>query len=306
MPILVSIIIPTYKRTSTLLTTIQSVLNQTYKNIEIIVVDDNGAGTEFQEETKVILAEYIKNGEITYIAHEQNKNGSAARNTGLKASHGTYINFLDDDDKLYPRKTEEQVNRLQNTDDSIGATYCNSRIIHYQSITHRLIEKTSDVSKEGNLCREYILGQAKFNTSMIMFKRSAIEYIGGFDESFARHQDYEMMIRFFRHYKIVCTSMEPLAIYDQTSNRINTPNCERDFMMKNKLMTLFAEDFEMLGAKNEIGHYLWLRCAINSALKKNYEYVRNSLKLCQEYKKITFKEYLKLLKALSVGYLKRD
>lgn len=302
--VMVSVIIPTYKRAATLLDAIQSVLNQTYKNIEIIIVDDNGKGTDEQLKTEKLLKQYIKNEQIIYVVHEYNKNGSAARNTGLMVSHGTYINFLDDDDKLYPLKIEKQVQRLQLTDESIGATYCNSQITHYQNITHRKIIKLSNVEREGNLCIEYILGKARFNTSMIMFKRSAIEYIGGFDESYVRHQDYEMMIRFFRYFKIVCTAVEPLAVYDQTSDRINTPNCEKDFLMKQKLISDFSADFEKYRAKNEIAHYLWLKCAINSALKKDRTYIEKSLKLCREYGKITFREYLKLLRGLIVGYVK--
>lgn len=302
---LVSIIIPTYKRSNTILSTIQSVLSQTYQNIEIIVVDDNGKGTMFQCETQKLLAKLIEDKKITYVLHETNKNGSAARNTGLKISKGEYINFLDDDDILMPTKIEEQVRCLQNTDSKVGATYCNSRIIHYQSLTHKLIEKLSDVSDEGNLCKEYILGLCKFNTSMIMFKRTAIEQINGFDESFIRHQDYELMIRFFRHYNIVCTSLQPLAIYDQTSERVNAPDCEKDFIMKEKLMSLFSDDFEKIKAKNEIGHYLWLRCAYNSSLKRNYKYVRLSLIKSRAYGCITYKEYMKLFKSIIIGLLKK-
>lgn len=301
---LVSVIIPTYKRATTLLDAIRSVLNQTYKNIEIVIVDDNGKGTYEQLETERLLKQYIENQQIIYIVHEYNKNGSAARNTGLMASHGAYINFLDDDDKMYPQKIEKQVQRLEFTDESIGATYCNSQITHYQNITHKKIVKFSNIEKEGNLCIEYILGKARFNTSMIMFKRSAIEYIGGFDESYTRHQDYEMMIRFFRYFKIVCTAVEPLAIYDQTSDRINTPNCEKDFLMKQKLMSDFSADFEKYRAKNDVAHYLWLRCAINSALKRNPIYIEKSLTLCREYGKITLGEYLKLLRGRIVGYVK--
>ena len=301
---LVSIIVPTYKRPEILINTINSVLNQTYKNIELIIVDDNGLGSEFQLITEALLKNYIDNGKVIYIAHKKNKNGSAARNTGLKSSHGEYINFLDDDDRLFPNKIMKQVLRLQNTDDLIGATYCNSKIVHIQNLTHRLIEKESNITIEGNLCRQYILGLTKFNTSMIMFKRKAIDHIGGFDESFTRHQDYEMMIRFFRHYNIVCTSIKPLAIYDQTSNRINSPDCKKDFLMKQKLISNFAVDFERLGAKNEICHYLWIRCAINSALKRNKEYLQKSLTSCKEYGNITLKEYLKLIRTICVGYFK--
>ena len=96
---LVSVIIPTYKRPDYLDRAIDSVLNQTYNNIEIIVVDDNNPNTEGRERTEKIMRRYENNPHVIYIKHEYNKNGSAARNTGFKASHGVYLAFLDDDDQ---------------------------------------------------------------------------------------------------------------------------------------------------------------------------------------------------------------
>ena len=95
---LVSVIIPTYKRSKSLNRAIDSVLSQTYPNIEIIVVDDNGKGSKYQIETEKSLENYIKTDKIKYITHDVNRNGSAARNTGFKHSMGEYINFLDDGD----------------------------------------------------------------------------------------------------------------------------------------------------------------------------------------------------------------
>ena len=80
----VSVIIPTYKRSKYLIRAINSILNQTYKNVEIIVVDDNGKNTPDQIETEKELQKYINNKHIIYSVHEKNKNGAAARNTGVK------------------------------------------------------------------------------------------------------------------------------------------------------------------------------------------------------------------------------
>ena len=88
---LVSIVIPTYARPTNLIRAIESVLAQTYAPIEIIVVDDNGVNTPFQKETENLLSSYIFDGKITYLKHEVNRNGSAARNTGTRASHGEII-----------------------------------------------------------------------------------------------------------------------------------------------------------------------------------------------------------------------
>src|SRR5690554_8001037 len=95
---LVSIIIPTYKQLDKLKRSIDSVLMQSYENIEIIVVDDNGYDSEYSSLVNTLMEEYINNKKVKYIKHKVNKNGSAARNTGIRHSNGDYIMFLDDDD----------------------------------------------------------------------------------------------------------------------------------------------------------------------------------------------------------------
>lgn len=106
---------------------VESVLSQTYSNIEIIVVDDKGIGTEYQIQTEQELAEYIASDTIQYIQHEVNKNGSAARNTGLQIAQGKYVNFLDDD-VMISNKISSQVEILEKNS-CYDAAYCNSKIV---------------------------------------------------------------------------------------------------------------------------------------------------------------------------------
>lgn len=195
---LVSIVIPTFARPDNLIRAIESVLNQTYKNIEIIVVDDNGKDSPNQIETENLLKDYIGK-KISYIKHDINKNGSAARNTGLYNSNGYFVNFLDDDDVFSPLKIELQVNKLLEFSE-FDACYCNSLLQgkNRNIVTHNL--------KEGDLTLDVLTGRAIFNTSTILFRRKALLDINGWDESFQRHQDWELIIRFFRKYKICIVS----------------------------------------------------------------------------------------------------
>ena len=103
---LVSVVIPTYGRSNLLGRAIDSVLNQTYGNIEIIVVDDNGIGNSHQRQTEELLQKYIERNEIIYIKHQKNSGGSVARNTGIRSSKGEYVALLDDDDEWFPDKLE--------------------------------------------------------------------------------------------------------------------------------------------------------------------------------------------------------
>jgi glycosyltransferase involved in cell wall biosynthesis len=88
-----SIVIPTYNRADLILDTLESVLSQTYKEFEVIVVDNCST-----DNTKDVLLPYIQNGSISFIQHEKNYERSKSRNTGIKHAKGDYITFLDSDD----------------------------------------------------------------------------------------------------------------------------------------------------------------------------------------------------------------
>ena len=94
----VSIIIPTYGGSESLLKSVDSVLLQDYSEFEIIVVDDNDPDTDARKKTELLMGKYTNDPRVKYIKHERNKNGSAARNTGFIESEGEYICLLDDDD----------------------------------------------------------------------------------------------------------------------------------------------------------------------------------------------------------------
>src|SRR5699024_12399636 len=94
----VSVIMPTYKRADMLERAINSVLNQTYNDVELIVVDDNNPNTVYRKETSKVMKKYKNYNRVRYIKHERNMNGAVARNTGIFYSTGELITFLDDDD----------------------------------------------------------------------------------------------------------------------------------------------------------------------------------------------------------------
>ena len=109
---LVSVIIPTYGRPNLLLRAINSVLNQSYSNIEIIVVDDNNPGSLERDQTQKLLEKYIQENKIMYIKMDKNVGGALARNKGVEVCSGALICFLDDDDEYLPNKIELQVNKF--------------------------------------------------------------------------------------------------------------------------------------------------------------------------------------------------
>jgi glycosyltransferase involved in cell wall biosynthesis len=195
---LVSVIIPTYGGGEKLASSVLSVLDQSYKSIEIIIVDDNGVGTENQILTKKRLEEFLSDPRIIYICHEKNKNGSAARNTGFANSKGEYIALLDDDDIFDKDKLLVQVKSLSENLE-YGMSYCSYE--KYNS-NGKLIE-TVEAKKSGDLLYPILSHEVSLTSGSLLIRRSVWESVNGFDESFGRHQDWEFVARVASKYKII-------------------------------------------------------------------------------------------------------
>lgn len=116
MVVKVSIVIPIFNSEMVVMEAVDSCINQTYENIEIIVIDDGST-----DGSRLLLNEYILGGQIKYY-YQENKERSAARNFGLDVASGDYINFLDSDDVLYRNKIEKEVFFLERNKDFF-ATY---------------------------------------------------------------------------------------------------------------------------------------------------------------------------------------
>ena len=258
---LVSIIIPTYSRPNNITRSIDSVISQTYNNIEVIVVDDNGEVTPYQLETEKALHDYIKQNIIKYIKHDVNKNGSAARNTGFRACRGEYVNFLDDDDVFMRDNIHIKVNSLINTPSSIGGTFSP---VCYIKLDHlgKKIEYPSYYNKEGNVLEDFLIGRAMFNTSGVLFKRDVIAQLNGFDESFVRHQDFELMIRFFRNYTVKLASSKPLYYMDTTSDGSHSRIISNRFMFEHDFLSTFKEDLSAQKCYHSVCHFLYWQCCL--------------------------------------------
>lgn len=193
----VSVIIPTYMRSGSVLTAVESVMNQTYPNIEVIVVDDNGIGSTEQNNTYKKLERYIGKGKIIYIPHLKNINGAAARNTGLRRAIGKYVALLDDDDYYLPDKIKKQVTFMESRDESWGACYTGYK----RKLKSGDREYTK--GKDGSLVKEILLNKVDMcSGSTLLFRKSIIEDCGYFDESLKRHQDYQFVLTIAVRYQI--------------------------------------------------------------------------------------------------------
>lgn len=196
---LVSVIIPTHGRPQYIERAILSVARQIYKNIEIIIVDDNGCGTEYQIITQEIIEKIQKNYPVKYIVHEKNKGGAIARNTGIELALGQYVTFLDDDDEYLKEKISLQLSSMKACRSEVSlcnAIYCNIKgeTIKYEG---RAIGK--------NL-RDFLLSGNAL-TPMIMVKRNLLISAGCFDSA-PRYQDHLLMLKLLSATQFECCIVE--------------------------------------------------------------------------------------------------
>lgn len=198
---LVSIIIPTHNGSMFIQRAVNSVLNQTYSPLELIVVDDNGRGNEEQVNTERQLQHYIEEKKLRYLVHDEHQNGSAARNTGARVAMGEFLAFLDDDDEYPSERIRESVSRLNELDDSYALVY-HSRIIYDATKTPEKYKKTQIAKRNGFIAKYLLLNRSTINTNTFLIRKSNYCQIDGFDESFLRHQDYEFSVRVASRWKV--------------------------------------------------------------------------------------------------------
>lgn len=240
---LVSVVITSFRGSENIKRALDSVCNQTYPSIEIIVVDDNDPDTEERKKTESIMKKYISDHpskSIMYVCHPRNMNGAVARNTGVNHAKGEYIQLLDDDDVLFPKKIEKSVAIIEKEDTdgvlcSVAAcTGTKINVISGARESIGLSEKRAEMM--------LVPGFLGTGSNIFVAKKSYDE-LGGFDSSFIRMQDLEFMMRFFRRHK--CSLLDEVLIIKADNNRkIGWTNYKKQCDFKIKFWTKYEKDFE--------------------------------------------------------------
>ncbi|MCK4529078.1 glycosyltransferase, partial [candidate division WOR-3 bacterium] len=190
----VSVIIPTYNRVHLIGRAIQSVLEQSYQDFEIIVVDD--ASTDNTGE----VVRSLKDERIRYIRHEKNKGAAAARNTGIKVARGEYIAFQDSDDEWLPEKLEKQMKAFDNAPPEVGVVYTDMQRINEDGgieywHSPRILPEDGIIYKDALDYRVMNIG-----IQSAVIKKECFDKVGMFDERFPRFIDLELFIRLSKYY----------------------------------------------------------------------------------------------------------
>ena len=191
---MVSVIIPVYNSEKYISEAVESVLNQTYRNREVIVINDGST-----DGTERALEPYM--GQINYFFQE-NRGVAAARNIGIRSSQGSYIAFLDSDDIWMPKKLENQVNYM------IGHPefkFLYSDYVYFNDDNLGVkdsIPLHRNAKSAGCIFHNLVMSSHFIHTSTVLAKREVMEEVGGFDERFKLGEDYELWLRISAIYDI--------------------------------------------------------------------------------------------------------
>ncbi|MBQ3499006.1 MAG: glycosyltransferase family 2 protein [Clostridia bacterium] len=196
MPTKVSVIVPTHNRPHFLGRTIDSLLAQTYRHTEVVVVDDNSPDSPARADTQALMKKYENNANVIYIQNERSLGGGPARNAGIAVASGDYVTFLDDDDVYLPEKIDTQLSFMLANDLDMSFTDVFLHSADGKLVEYRRHSYVDDCSNEA-LFRQHIL-HSLCPTSTFMIKRSFILSTDGF-RSVPMGQDFMLMWDMLEH-----------------------------------------------------------------------------------------------------------
>ena len=225
----ISVILTTYNGSSRgyLSSAIESVLTQSYQNFELLIIDDGST-----DNTKKTCSSYLENDRIRYL-YQENTGLAGARNTGIRASSGEFLCFLDDDDVWKPEKLQKQLEFIQNRLSGVnnwGLIFTWLELIDEQGevISYR------GHHQEGRLYRNLLFGNTVDAPSSVLIRREVFDNVGLFDESFENCQDWDMWLRISKEYMIFPVK-EYLVQHREHRDRISFDN-EKIFRYENAVI----------------------------------------------------------------------
>ena len=220
----VSIIIPTYNCARYIGRALDSVCAQTYKDYEILVVDDGST-----DDTKDVVMQYGR--KVTYL-YQQNRGVSAARNHAILKANGELLAYLDADDMWYPEKLERQVAFLD-VHQECGMVHSEMSVINEQDeILHlRFYEETKRSVPQG-YCVQQLLTRCHIQTLTVVERRDTFDHVGGFDERLPIAQDYLHWIMIAAEGQALGYLAEPLGKYRWRTGSLigNHPRLLEDYL----------------------------------------------------------------------------
>ncbi|MEX2617721.1 MAG: glycosyltransferase family A protein [Alphaproteobacteria bacterium] len=243
----VTVIIPTFDRAHILPRAIDSVLEQSFGDFELLVIDDAS-----HDETKDVVAQY-SDPRLQYIKLEKNGGVAAARNSGIRRARGDYIAFLDSDDEWLSEKLALQVGLLDRLPKSTGLVYSAIEILGRESGVEILVPETHGYPHRAHLSGTFI-GAGGSN---IMIRKDVTRMIGFFDESLPAIEDFDFCLRVGRFFRIEFID-QPLVRYHDTvqesdcqaGDQRRSRNFMRNFQARHELFRRNRHEMHDLGVEH--------------------------------------------------------
>jgi len=248
---LISVIIPTYNRMHIIKDAIETVLNQSYQNFEIVIVDD-GSTDNTQEVVK-----NFNDSRIKYIYQSNSGKPSIARNTGIKQASGNFIAFLDSDDFWHPQMLERHINAFNNNP-NVGFTINWNSYVSFEG--NELYQKACLANNQIEYIR-YILLNPDYTypgPSGSLVKKECFDKVGIFDEELDFCEDWDLFFRLAVCYEMynIKETLTYVRVHKKSFTRNNQDNFPK---FKNSYLTFLQKAFEnknlpldMLSIKNEV------------------------------------------------------
>lgn len=229
---LVTVVITTYKRKVEQISKgIESVLKQTYSNLELIIVDDSPDNFEWRNDVKRYCEEISKRDlRVNYVQQPENMGACVARNRGLGLAKGEFISFLDDDDVYVTNRIEKMIPLFK---ENVVLAYSGSVIINKKINTKKYYFNENE-SRKKDIQKEIMKSNFIGSTSLVMVRTSALRKIGGFDPQMVAFQDWDVWIRMAKEGMLSYTT-EPLVNYYVYSGERITNNPQKRLQALHRL-----------------------------------------------------------------------
>lgn len=192
----VSVVIPTFNRANTIVRAVTSVLNQTYEDFELIIIDDGS-----KDNTKEVIAQ-IQDTRVRYIKSPINRGAANARNSGIRAAKGEYIAFQDSDDEWLPDKLKLQVEAMDGSAPEVGLVYTR---FYYEREEGRLEWPPISVpmqQKSGHIFA-HLLNYNPVGGPTMLVRKECFQTVGLFDTELRSMEDYELALRIAKRYQLL-------------------------------------------------------------------------------------------------------
>ncbi|HYB59511.1 MAG TPA: glycosyltransferase family 2 protein [Candidatus Acidoferrales bacterium] len=249
----VSFIIPTYNRARVLKRSVDSALNQTYRDFEILIVDDGST-----DETFDVVKPFLQFPRVRYVRHDMNKGSQAARNTGIKNARGDYIAFLDSDDTWIPNKTELQLEAIKKR----GADYV--VLSGIWKIENGVKKRFFDKQYEGCVYTELLASDGP-GFGCLLVPRSWLAQIGFLDERIAAFADWDTCISLSKLFRFT-TVDEPCVNYYQDDPHSIQKNRRELALSYQYVLKKHQDDMRrFLGRSGLARHYLTMALLFDDA-----------------------------------------